>query len=65
MWLFFLFAALLTAAVVAGILMPIMKSPQGPSTADKKLALFLVLAVPLLTIVIYLALGRPDLPGRP
>lgn len=65
MWLFYFFSGLLTAAAVTGILMPVMKSMPAPAAEDKRLAVFLVMFIPFLTLVLYLALGRPDLPGSP
>ncbi|MEI6986220.1 MAG: c-type cytochrome biogenesis protein CcmI [Rhodospirillaceae bacterium] len=39
--------------------------PTGPSWVDKIAALAVMTLIPVSTVVVYLALGRPDLPAQP
>lgn len=70
MWHLYIFMALLASSVVLKLVHPLMgrgRFRHGATTtaADAALTYALVAAVPVLSLGVYLFLGRPDLQGRP
>lgn len=61
-----IFMALLAGATVVALVTPVMRAPiSGNFSPHEKLGWGLAMAVPLVAVALYLALGRPMLPDAP
>ena len=70
MWHFYLVASALTAGVVIKIMLTLANRGrfthgEKPTEGDKKLSFVLSALLPLGALLVYLPLGRPDLPSEP
>jgi cytochrome c-type biogenesis protein CcmH len=70
MWYFYIVAAMIAASVLIKVLQPVLgrgrwKHGGAVTKADKRLAMSLAVLLPVFTLLVYLPLGRPDLPGSP
>jgi len=69
MWMLYVMMSFLAAGVVIKLVNPLVGRGRfradGPLTqADRSLAVMLVMLVPVLSLALYLAAGRPDLKGQ-
>lgn len=69
MWMLYFMMSLLTAGVVIKLVNPLMgrgrfRAAAARTAADRSLALVLMMLVPVLSLVLYLSAGRPDLKGH-
>lgn len=70
MWHLYILMSMLAAGITLKLVHPLigkgrLKHDGAITQDDRRLALILVLVMPLLSLPLYLGLGRPDMPGAP